>query len=291
MPTRRRGRSRRASRPAPSLVSPCVNGALEPIEQRRETRAEPARPGPCTDGRPDLRYDLRAEPQRDLRPEPDLVPARPERMLPPAAARPAAPQTRPAPQDGYGEPLVARPQQPAPQPPRRPAAPPQNFAPAPQAAPAYAPHPPQAAPAYAPPQAPRTAAYPGQEPAPQQRAPAPQARGAENATQLQQSIARIHEVRQAPPLSPPEYRVLFEVMAEEINANNLSGAQTLVNTAQRALEMGLEVKRDDIRFVLEVVSEADPRFEQGASPNLFASRFLQLYRGALPRTGSCALRR
>ncbi len=29
--------------------------------------------------------------------------------------------------------------------------------------------------------------------------------------------------------------MLFEVMAEEINANNLSGAQTLVNIAQRAL--------------------------------------------------------
>jgi hypothetical protein len=182
------------------------------------------------------------------------------------------------PQDAYGEPLVARPQQPpAPQPPRRPASQPQSFVPPSQAAPAapvYAPQPPQqAAPAYAPPQTPRSGLYPGQEAAPQQRTQAPQQRGAENATQLQQSIARIHEACQAPPLSPPEYRVLFEVMAEEINANNLSGAQTLVNIAQRALEMGLEVKRDDIRFVLEVVSEADPWFEQGASPNLFASRF------------------
>ena len=54
-------------------------------------------------------------------------------------------------------------------------------------------------------------------------------------------------------------------MAEEINANNLSGAQTLVNIGQRAPEVGLDIKRDDIRFVLEVVSEADPWFEQGAS--------------------------
>ncbi len=38
--------------------------------------------------------------------------------------------------------------------------------------------------------------------------------------------------------------------------------------------MGLEIKRDDIRFVLEVVSEADPWFEQGASPQLCSrSRF------------------
>ena len=31
--------------------------------------------------------------------------------------------------------------------------------------------------------------------------------------------------------------------------------------------------RDDVRFVLEVVSETDPWFEQGASANLFSSRF------------------
>ena len=107
----------------------------------------------------------------------------------------------------------------------------------------------------------------------QPQGPAQKQRPAENATQLQQSIARIHDACQAPPLSPPEYRVLFEVMAEEINTNNLSGVQALVNIAQRALEMGLEVSHDDVRFVLEVVSEADPWFEQGASATLFASRF------------------
>jgi hypothetical protein len=101
----------------------------------------------------------------------------------------------------------------------------------------------------------------------------PPARSVDQASQIQQSIARIHEACQAPPLSPPEYRVLFEVMAEEITANNLSGQQTLINIVQRAREMGLEVRRDDVRFVLEVVSEADPWFEQGASANLFASRF------------------
>ena len=40
-----------------------------------------------------------------------------------------------------------------------------------------------------------------------------------------------------------------------------------------AREFGLELKRDDLRFILEVVSESDPWFEQGASANLFASRF------------------
>ncbi len=102
--------------------------------------------------------------------------------------------------------------------------------------------------------------------------PKPTPRAPEGPT-IQQSITRIHEACQAPPLAPPEYRVLFDVMAQEINANNLSGSQTLINIAQRAAEQGVEVRRDDIRFVLDVVSETDPWFEQGASASLFASRF------------------
>jgi hypothetical protein len=90
---------------------------------------------------------------------------------------------------------------------------------------------------------------------------------------VQQSIARIQEACQAPPLAPHEYRLLFEVMAKEITDNDLIGAQTLANITQRAQERGLDVRRDDVRFILEVVSEADPWFEQGASANLFAGRF------------------
>jgi len=96
---------------------------------------------------------------------------------------------------------------------------------------------------------------------------------AEGASALQQSIARIHEACQAPPLSPPEYRVLFDVMAKEIDANGLTGTRTLVNICDRARELGIELRKDDARFILEVVSEADPWFEQGVSASLFASRF------------------
>ena len=92
-------------------------------------------------------------------------------------------------------------------------------------------------------------------------------------TAIQQAIARIHDASQAPPLSPPEYRTLFREMAEEILANNLSGMQTLDNIVQRCRTAGSEIRRDDVRFVLQVVSEPDPWFEQGASASLFASRF------------------
>jgi uncharacterized LabA/DUF88 family protein len=129
--------------------------------------------------------------------------------------------------------------------------------------------------------APQRASAP--QPAPTQHASAvqPAASGAqssglrpsEGATALQQSIARIHEACQAPPLSPPEYRLLFELSAKEITERGLAGAQTITNIAQRAQELGLDIRRDDVRFVLEVVSETDPWFEQGASPNIFAGRF------------------
>jgi hypothetical protein len=140
----------------------------------------------------------------------------------------------------------------------------------PQAAPAQ-PRPavrptPAAAPlAAAPIQQPIVAAQPPQ--------PTPQQKQAEMAAAIQASIARIHEACQAPPLSPQDYRVLFETIAAEINANGLQGGQTLTNIHTRTQQLGLSVSRDDIRFVMEVVSEADPWFEQGASVNLFAGRF------------------
>ncbi|MBX9589964.1 MAG: hypothetical protein K2X43_11705, partial [Hyphomonadaceae bacterium] len=107
----------------------------------------------------------------------------------------------------------------------------------------------------------------------QPAAPAPTPQRVDIAGGVQQSIARIQEACQAPPLAPPEYRLLFEIMAKEIADNDLIGAQTLTNITQRAQERGLDLRRDDVRFVLEVVSEADPWFEQGASANLFAGRF------------------
>lgn len=116
------------------------------------------------------------------------------------------------------------------------------------------------------------AARPAQSPDASHLQPAA-AETAEGASALQQSIARIHEACQAPPLSPPEYRVLFDMMAREIEANGLTGTRTLVNICDRARELGIDLRKDDARFILEVVSEADPWFEQGVSASLFASRF------------------
>ncbi|MGE0626362.1 MAG: NYN domain-containing protein [Hyphomicrobiaceae bacterium] len=118
--------------------------------------------------------------------------------------------------------------------------------------------------------------------APTQAAPKPQAapattqqqqRQPDIATSIQQSIARIHDACQAPPLSPPEYRAVFEIIAKELNQNGLQGSQTLSNITTSAQELGIALKRDDVRFIMDVVSEADPWFEQGASANLFAGRF------------------
>jgi hypothetical protein len=102
---------------------------------------------------------------------------------------------------------------------------------------------------------------------------APQMQPQQAGANIQQSIARIHEACKAPPLAPPEYRMLFETIAQEITENGLIGAQTIQNITHRAQDRGIDVGRDDVRFVLEVISEADPWFEQGASANLFAGRF------------------
>jgi hypothetical protein len=132
------------------------------------------------------------------------------------------------------------------------------------------------------PMPPQPTGYQPDQPREMQRAPIAQTppppmsgapRSGDQATQIQQSIARIHEACQAPALAPAEYRVLFDVMAQEITANGLQGAQTLVNITQRAREFGLDIKRDDLRFIYDVVSESDPWFEQGTSATLFASRF------------------
>ncbi len=101
----------------------------------------------------------------------------------------------------------------------------------------------------------------------------PPPRQTDSAIAIQQSIARIHDACQAPPLSPPDYRALFEILAREINEVGLQGSQTFNNITQRATDAGIAVTRDDIRFIMDVVSEADPWFEQGASANLFAGRF------------------
>ena len=109
------------------------------------------------------------------------------------------------------------------------------------------------------------------EPAPVQRpAPVAPAPRIEAATAVQQTMARIYEACQTPALAPGEYRLLFEVMTDELRENHLLGAQTLINIAARARDRGLELRRDDVRFVLEVVSEPDPWFEQGSSADLFA---------------------
>ncbi|MDX2204539.1 MAG: NYN domain-containing protein [Hyphomicrobiaceae bacterium] len=121
----------------------------------------------------------------------------------------------------------------------------------------------------------QSSARAGQPMMPASAAPAPPqaAQQSPGLTPIQRSIQRIQEACQAPPLAPPEYRMLFEVMAAEISNNDLIGAQTLTNVVARARDLNLDIGKDDVRFILEVVSEADPWFEQGASANLFAGRF------------------
>ena len=90
---------------------------------------------------------------------------------------------------------------------------------------------------------------------------------------LQDSIALIHQACKAPPLSPPEYRAIFTLLANELGTNQMQGHQTIDNVRGLAEELGIDAKKEDIRFIIDVVGKQDPWFEQGASALVFASRF------------------
>ncbi len=234
------------------------------FEVRRALPAEPIAAPAKQIARAEPRQESRAEPRQEFRADPRLEnrDERIERAGFTGAAAYLEPQPAPRQQQPIARTaLAAREAEPAPpqQPVRRPTIDPrlQMGAQAPQFA-AAEPRAPQAPP-------PLQATAPA--------APTPPARGADHTSALQHSIARIHDASQAPPLSPPEYRALFDAMAQEINERGLLGAQTLSNIIARARDGGVEIRRDDVRFVLEVVSEQDPWFEHGASPSLFASRF------------------
>lgn len=95
----------------------------------------------------------------------------------------------------------------------------------------------------------------------------------EKATTLQESIALIHQACKAPPLSPPEYRAVFTLLANELGTNQMQGHQTIDNVRALAKELGIDARKEDVRFIIDVVGKNDPWFEQGASALVFASRF------------------
>ncbi|MFT7575116.1 MAG: hypothetical protein ACI9XZ_001492 [Alphaproteobacteria bacterium] len=105
------------------------------------------------------------------------------------------------------------------------------------------------------------------------------------ATSLQDSIAQIHQACKAPPLSPPEYRAVFTLLANEIETNQMQGHQTIDNVRTLAKELGIDARKDDIRFIIDVVGKQDPWFEQGASALVFASRFRNFVIGQCQETG------
>ena len=109
--------------------------------------------------------------------------------------------------------------------------------------------------------------------APASLMPEPEELAPERATTLQQSIELIHQASKAPPLSPPEYRAIFTLLANELTTNKMQGHQTIDNVRSLALELGIEIKKEDIRFIIDIVGQQDPWFEQGASVLVFASRF------------------
>ena len=91
---------------------------------------------------------------------------------------------------------------------------------------------------------------------------------------IRDTISQIHEHTHIPALAPSEYQILFEIISEELNEVGLKGAQTAYNISSRAKIESVDLTPEDAQFVLDIISEADPWFEKGISPPLFAERFM-----------------
>ena len=96
----------------------------------------------------------------------------------------------------------------------------------------------------------------------------------ENNHLIRDTISQIHEHTHVPALAPSEYQILFEIISEELNEVGLKGLQTAYNISSRAKIESVDLTPEDAQFVLDIISEADPWFEKGISPPLFAERFM-----------------
>lgn len=102
------------------------------------------------------------------------------------------------------------------------------------------------------------------------RAPSPQ--GLSQAT-VHQTMANIFVLTQAPRLGLSQYKRLFEIIAREIHTQGYNSVQTVANILHRALESRVECQRDDVQFILDVLGEQDPWFQQAGAAVQLANRF------------------
>lgn len=96
----------------------------------------------------------------------------------------------------------------------------------------------------------------------------------ENNQSIRDTISRVHEYTHVPALAPSEYQIMFEVITDELSEVGLKGRQTAFNVSSRAKVESVDLSPEDAQFVLDIISEADPWFEKGISPPMFAERFL-----------------
>jgi hypothetical protein len=102
--------------------------------------------------------------------------------------------------------------------------------------------------------------------------PAPNT-GANRLAELQQSITRIYDACQAPPLPPSEYQLLFTLIATELRENNYAPDRTASAVVNRAQEAGLGLALKDVAFVLKAVDEIDPWLEHSHSASALARAY------------------
>lgn len=86
-------------------------------------------------------------------------------------------------------------------------------------------------------------------------------------------VRRVHQVTEAPLLSPSQYQMLFQMLADEVNGRGYSFLSTSKAIREQCLERGLALTRVSVGFVLRGIVFAGHDLAAAQSPVTLAEAF------------------
>ena len=86
-------------------------------------------------------------------------------------------------------------------------------------------------------------------------------------------IERIHQATGTPDLSPRQYQVLFDAIADELRQNPYNLTRTSKAVRDRCIEEGESISRSDVAFVLKGIIYRGHRFSRKDTPSGLARVF------------------
>ncbi|MGO9172242.1 MAG: toll/interleukin-1 receptor domain-containing protein [Rhodomicrobium sp.] len=91
--------------------------------------------------------------------------------------------------------------------------------------------------------------------------------------ELQDTITRIYEASNAPPLPPSEYQPLFSLIATEVRERGFATINTAQAVAASANQEGLHIALQDVIFVVNALDEIDPGLDHTRTPAAVAKAY------------------